>query len=378
MKSKRWLSVFFIILFIGIGGYMGVNYYANPLGYFTVKRGLTSFWNSDYTRAIKSEYVTKNADQIDAVVLAGSKGGVLSTELLTEYTGKRYYNFYNNVGNFSDYLKYTKFLIENTNISEITLHLSSFEVSNYSNEQRSSNYKTPAIVEGNLWDRATEFLGYLMSDLKTVLKELKENREKDISKADNLITGERNWKSNYGSIRQDPDAYIKRKVITNLDDYLASFFDQDASENPAFDQNVEALKQIKALCDENNVTLKVVIGASFVGERNTYECYRYYEYLREIVSITDVWDFSDFNDINMNPYNFIDRKHYVNGVADLMVNTMYGGESREGFGIYLTQDNINDYLAKRMADYERLKQEFETTGTIALQGREDDSYIPSP
>ena len=175
----------------------------------------------------------------------------------------------------------------------------------------------------------------------------------------------------------DPDKYIRRNVTINFNKHLEKMFQQKkASSAPAYEDNLNALRQIKALCEENNVTLNVVIGAGFIGERDSYEGDRYYAYLNELVTITDVWDFSDFNDINMNPYNFVNRKHYNNNVADLMVNTMYGQSSYEGFGIYLTKDNINDYLKERKTKFEQLKEEFETTGTVALQGMEDDSYLP--
>ena len=173
----------------------------------------------------------------------------------------------------------------------------------------------------------------------------------------------------------DPDAFVKNHVTNSFESRMKKFFRQEASRYTAFDDNIAALKRIKALCDENQVTLKVVIGASFLTERCAYECYRYYDYLRQIVEITDVWDFSDYNDVNRNPYNFINYKHFDNAVADLMVNTMYGRETKEGFGIYLTKENIDEYLDQRILDYRALKEEFETTGTIELLGMEDDSYI---
>ena len=83
---------------------MAINYHFDPLGYFTVQKEEPYYRSNIYTRAIKSEYVTKNADNYDAVIIGGSKSGVLSTELLSQYAGKRYYNFYFNKGNFSDYL----------------------------------------------------------------------------------------------------------------------------------------------------------------------------------------------------------------------------------------------------------------------------------
>ena len=71
------------------------------------------------------------SDEYNAVVLGGSKSGVLSTELLSEYTGKNYYNFYFAYGCFSDFLTYSRYLIETADIDEITLHLSSIEVQQY-------------------------------------------------------------------------------------------------------------------------------------------------------------------------------------------------------------------------------------------------------
>ena len=126
----------------------------------------------------------------------------------------------------------------------------------------------------------------------------------------------------------------------------------------------------------------MVIGASSLSERYHYEqdqYDRYYGYLRGIVDICgSVWDFSSFNDINLNPYNFYNYSHYTNEVADLQIDVMYGKEEPgqyNGFGILLTEDNLDDYLSQRKEDYLRLKQEYEATGTIVLGGIDDPGNI---
>lgn len=375
MKGKRWLCLFLAVFFVGIAGFMAFNYYVDPLDYFAVRKGEETGDANTYTRASKIEYVLKHKDEIDAVTMGGSKSGALSTQLLTEYTGKNYYNFFYNAGNFSDYLKYIRFLAENTDISEVTLHLSSFEVNYFTREDTDNPYyQLPAAMTGNKWEELLENLNYLMTDVKTTLEAFREGENRSINLFD-LVTGEKLWTNAQKKIAKDPEGYAEKYVAEDYEYHLKRLFLQRAVENPAFDQNIEALKEMKAVCDEHDITLKLVIGASFMGERDAYECYRYYSYLREMVAITDVWDFSDFNDVNMNPYNFYDRKHYTNAVADLIVNTMYGKDSWEGFGIYLTKDNIDAYLDQRIADFRELEEEFEQTGTVALQGMEDDSYI---
>lgn len=374
MKSKHWLILFFVLLFAGMAGYMAINYSVDPLGYFTVEKGTDYYQSNQYTRAIKTKYVTENAEQIDAVVIGGSKSGVLNTALLSEYTGKNYYNYYFNVGNFSDYRDYITYLVNHQYVSEITLHLSSFEV-DYFQAGTANTQRVPAMVSGNIWNQATEKLSYLLTDIQTLWKNYKKIKKWDVTTLDSTAMGERNRTKQYRSFEKNPVKYTYKNVTKDLDKYLAAMFQQTAETRPAYDDNLNALREIKTLCDEKGITLKVVIGASFIGERDTYECSRYYAYLKELVSITDVWDFSSFSDINLNPYNFVNRKHYNSAVGDLMINTMYGGESQEGFGIYLTQDNIDDYLKQRKADFDRLKEEFDATGTVTLQGMEDSSYI---
>ena len=93
-KGKQWLILFFAVVAVGTAAFMMVNYMIDPTGYFSVERKAGEVDANGYTRAAKSKYIKKHKDEYNAVVLGGSKSGVLSTELLSEYTGKNYYNFY--------------------------------------------------------------------------------------------------------------------------------------------------------------------------------------------------------------------------------------------------------------------------------------------
>ena len=115
-KSKQWLLLFFAIVFVGTAAFMAVNYQIDDTGYFAVEHGDETVDANGYTRAAKCKYLRKYADDYNAVVLGGSKAGVLSTERLSEYTGKNYYNFYVAYGCFSDYLTYASWLIDTVGI----------------------------------------------------------------------------------------------------------------------------------------------------------------------------------------------------------------------------------------------------------------------
>ena len=382
-KTKRWLLLFFALLILLLPCYMAANYMFDPMCYFAVDKGSTWYNSNQYGRAVKSKYSLKHADEIDAVVLGGSKSGALDVYKLSEYTGLHYYNFYMESGNFSDYLTYAKFLVERCGIQEMLFHISSFEVMNYSLDFREADvWRVPAIVEGSALDRALETLRFLMTDTTLLFYAIKDHKS-NLRRADNISDGMKNWGISEEKMNADPEAWVEKEFYKEYPIHLKTLFgDKNWKEHPAYQENLEALKQIRALCDEHGVKLTVVIGASSISERFRYEqdpYYRYYDYLRELVRIAgSVWDFSSFNDINMNPYNFYNFTHYSRAVADLQVDMMYGKQETGqygGFGILLTEENVDEYLRQRKDDYLRLKEEYEATGTVAAGSIDDPSNI---
>lgn len=374
-QGKRWLIIFFAVVAVGIAVFMAVNYTVDPTGYFSVERGAAEVDANGYTRAAKSKYLKKHAYEYQAVVLGGSKSGVLSTELLSEYTGKKYYNFYVSYGCFADFLTYADYLIRTAGIEEITLHLSSIEVQKYDRSSTNEVYEVPAFVKGSAVDVLLENLNYLCRNLTSTLEYARDGSENQEKGMDSLATGERNYSYPYSLMEADEEGYVQKYVLPRYEKNLKNLFDGKAPNTPAIADNLTAMRQLKALCEEKGVTLKVVIGPTFLAEMYKFEGQAYYDYLRELVTITDLWDFSGFIPENRNPYNFVNEGHYKNVVADLIVNTMYGKASKEGFGVLLTQDNIEAYLQQRQQDYETLRAEYESTGTVALLPKEDASYI---
>lgn len=383
VKTKRWLVIFFALLLLIVPCYMAANYIVDPMFYFAADKGSTWYNSNKYGRAVKSKYMLKHKDEYDAVILGGSKSGALDVKRLGGYTGLRYYNFYMESGNFSDYLTYATFLIQKCGVKEITLHISSFEVMNYSLDFREADvWRVPAVVNGTALDKALETLKFLMTDTSLLFYAVK-NREVNERRADNIADGMKNWTVTKGKMEADPEGWIQKEFYEEYPKHLSTLFgDKNWVEKPHYEENLEALRQIREMCSEYGVTLKVVIGASSISERFRFEqdpYDRYYDYIREMVRIMgEVWDFSSFNDINMNPYNFYNFTHYSREVADLQVDVMYGTQERGqygGFGILLTMDNVDDYLKQRKADYLRLKEEYEATGTVAVKGIDDPSNI---
>ena len=381
LSGKKWILLFFLILLIGCCIYMRISYRANPLGYFTTDQGLDYYYANDYVRSVKAKYLLAHKDSIDAVLLGGSKAGAVSAEQLSELTGLNYYNMYIISGNFYDYLAYTKFLISKIGVKEITLHISSFETRDYDRNDAGSNMKTPAVVEGGPVDQAIEYLGYLMTDLTTVVNAYRYRAGKDPENADVLHTGAKTRKHPTLRFQSDPDAYVEDTVLLDMNKRLKRLFNMKyaSKQEKVRRQNLDAMREIKRLCDENDVTLKMIIGPSFLTEHFNYECPSYYSYLEELVTIAgEAWDFSDFNSVNLNPYNFINYSHYSRGVAEHMLNIVYGLETTTDFGHIVNASNIRTYMTQRQEQFEALRRTFKETGTIPLNSMQDPSYFEWP
>ena len=54
---------------------------------------------------------------------------------------------------------------------------------------------------------------------------------------------------------------------------------------------------------------------------------------------------------------------------------MNGAKSYKGFGVYLTRDNINQYLKEREEKFNELKDQFNKTGNIDLKSYNDKSTL---
>ena len=379
-NAKKWVLVYLLVLAVGIASYMAVCFKANTLGYFTNIKGIPYFYNDDYARKIKSTYLYEHRGEYEGVLVGGSKSGAVDPSLMTELTGLNYYNMYMNVGNFPDYLRYITFLVENCEVKEITLVLSSLETKFKDQSSRGNAFVPPAILTGNPFKRITECLSYRMTDIKTTLEELADPPSNRINISDFLSDGMRNRYNAVRSHNKDPEEFVRSMVLNNQKSQLKQLFRKAASKQTARPLCLKCLQQIYTLCNEHGVTLRVIVGPSFLLDKARYECEEYYDYLEDIVKICgEVWDFSDYNRFNMNPFNYYDRSHYSKELANIMLYRVFDTPQAKGyedFGMILTKDNVHEAMNQRRASFEKYKEEFETTGEITYYGLSDDSYIP--
>lgn len=414
--AKRWFIAFIaiiVLVLVFIGSY---NYIIDPYGYFRFQGGNYFELNDDYyTRVLKAERIEHFADEYDAYVIGGSKSSGIRADSLEKYDGHKYYNTYIQSGNFEEYEKYINYIFEkDDDVKKILLCISSIEVKSYSRQDMGDTYITPAQVDGR--SKIAEVCKMLMKNIKVANEELEkidEGKTNPVAYPE-LPTGERNIGKYYDAVSLDPEWFEKRYVLYeqtisekekglepetyNFDLQLSRLFNEEREQSKDMKLCLEALRRIKAACDENGTELQVVFVPSFISEMAVYEGPQFWNYYGEVVKIVgDVYDFSDYNDISLNPYNFYNYGHFFYDVGDLMLETMKegrhvytGGDSKlqSNFGYHVYSDiadsendgselaiSVTEYLAQREQQYNILRKEYMADGTVELNGYNDKSNL---
>lgn len=370
MTSKKWTISFVIIILIVLTSIAILNYVVDPYGYFDALDGLNTELNdNNYIRVLKAKHIQKYGYQYQGYVIGGSKAGGYTSEIMYHLDGYNYYNCFITMGNFEEYYIYTKHIIEySPNLKKIVLNLSGFEC--LFDVREGIKQETPAVLTGK--SQVVEFVKFLFKNPKLSIDEIR-NPSFDYKQNDD---GSRNLVGAYKEYFKEPNEYVRNNVIYDLDKDLKEMFDNAETKTfSSFPSDINYLRKIVSLCEENDIELLVINSATPLTSRQSYEGEAYWNFLAQVATVTDFWDFTSYNEINLNPYNFYDDAHPFYEVVELMIDTILGKNSYNGFGFYVTKANVYDYLQKRRTDFNDLKYEFELTGTVELGNRKDESNL---
>lgn len=379
MDSRKWTISFIIGILLCLGIFMLVNFKLDSVGYFAAENQEEKYIVTDYVRAAKLKYLKAHGEKYEAVVLGGSKSGTVSTSQLEQYTGKKWYNMAVNSPNFTEYSRYVEYLTETTEINEILLYLSSHEVNRLWEETDEHNRWTPpAFVYKSPAACLSEAGYYLTLDIDSNIKNLEAKEEMTAKMYFDAESGV----SVYTNYNKACESSVSLKKWTNshaLKGYwqnITELFCADKSDKLiSCDENIKEMEYIRDLCKEKNIRLTVVVGPTFITELRLYEGEKYWAYFTRLARTVDLWDFSGLTGPTKNPYNFIDGQHVDYKLQELVIDTVYGKDGMDGFGVYLTGSNIDRYITQRRENYYDAREEYKKTGTVQLFDMNSETYI---
>lgn len=365
MSFKKWLSIFLASFSIVIGGACLVNFIIDWRGYFRPRYWPEPIFHNNYARMTKPSYIATNPEIFSCVIIGGSNAGYLRTKTVQELTGQSCFNSFVSNGFFGDYLCLVDFYARTMpDLNEIILNISNNEIEFDIKKNESCIMPIWLCKKIELFSLQKSLL-----QIPSRKKVLDENPEQSL--AFHSQSGEQPFDEVYD------EEQVKNIVLENEEfaRRIKILCTTEKRNFPFLKQSLVELQNIKNICDTHGIKLTVMIGAVFVSKKEWFESNEFYDWLREISQITEFYDFSGFNEINLNPYNFYDSNHFNKKVGDKMLRIMYGVEEPCGFGEKITRNNIESYLERRRADYEKIKEEYKATGTIKLFDKSHSSYV---
>lgn len=114
-------------------------------------------------------------------------------------------------------------------------------------------------------------------------------------------------------------------------------------ENNRIDKVINEIKQIKDLCDNNNIKLTVIFNPLHITTYENTNKEKLLEFKSKLSEITSYWDFNSINQITTNNYYWYETSHYRGIVGDMILKRIYGDQYKkeikvpEGFGEFINK-----------------------------------------
>ncbi len=178
-----------------------------------------------------------------------------------------------------------------------------------------------------------------------------------------LQTSWKNFQSNFNPQHKNTEEEVISKRfhrwLTNFLSYPGFYQNYSLSE-----ARLDDLKIIIDLCKQNNIEIGVFISPTHATDNEAIRVSGLWsvfeDWKRKVVAITPVWDFSGYNSITTETIsdrmsNYRDNSHYSKKTGSIVLSRLLGDRTQtipEDFGVLLTPENLEAYLAKVRRDRE--------------------------
>jgi len=323
----------------------GFNYVVDPFGVFGDK--ILKWYSYDMVnnpRVAKIAYLDQFHDRYDSYVIGGSKSSSISPALLNEYYGDAsFYSMLMYGGDFHDYEKTLYYIVDHYKPRNIVLHMSLQEIGHYHESRDDIKNYLHAKVNGT--PLIPFYLEYLFLNPSYGYDKLEGFAKRAIDSFEySQIIPESGV---YNKVRRDAED------LSDLEQYLIDNpqfkYGFGKIETVALDKNVEALKRMKAYCEERNISFMMMTGATYHLEMKSYKLEDLKHYWAKLANVTDFWDFTGYTAVSDDPRNFYDVMHYRNHIGTMMLGYIFHDPNvdvPDNFGHYTTKDNVAEHAEK--------------------------------
>lgn len=346
-KQIKWLLVFVIVLVVSVGCLASVNILIDPFGVFGDH--LLNFYEYNMTnnpRVAKVKYLDMNHKNYDSYVIGGSKSSSINPNKLKEYfKDSSFYNDFVYGGTFRDYEMEVKYILDNYEVKNIILHESLHEVETEPfGDKNINNMYHVNLLGGNKFEFYKKFLFLDLKQSYNKLVSYAKYKAGIFDPSAVFITNQ----GVYNKVKRDVEKYdTTEEFLIKFPEFAQPMYSGEVKQTKF---NLQALKNIKKMCDEKGVNFTFIVAPTYFREMNIYDTNKIINYYKQISEITDFWNFSGYTSMSYEPRNFYDRRHYRNSVGNMVVDRMFSTDKEvlkhipSDFGQYITKENFNEQI----------------------------------
>jgi len=211
---------------------------------------------------------------------------------------------------------------------------------------------------GSAW-HTWGYLFYLPSDaqVKEYATRLSRRWSGEAAEADNRIAGLRETGVNYNLVGQEQRA-LQRSYASHV-----AFLESDLFSLPYHPEGerlaIETIEAIARLAQANGIELLIYIDPVYQAKHLLEDIDRLASFKRSLTKVAPFLDFNNFHSEFADPRSFFDTLHYTRAIGDRLAKdisrAMRGEIEGLDLGVWVTPENVDEYLAEQESLYLQLK-----------------------
>lgn len=343
---KKWMRAFFVMLVLICALLVLFNIAVDPFGVFGDK--IMKYYSYNMTqnpRIAKIAYLDQNYEKYDSYIVGSSKTSSYPVELLNKYYGgASFYNMLSYGGDMYDNKKTVEYIIENYNVKNIVLNIGLEEAYQYDYEDDKTKGNLHPKVEGK--SVIPFYLKYAFLNLNYSFDKIGSYLRHDyLPTADEVFISDTGA---YNKIVRDTEELMTEEEHTEAQDGFF-IYREERNELPYIDKVVSDIRDIKQMCEENDISFMLIASPNYATEVEDYNADELCRYWERIAKITPFYDFAGYTPISFDCRYFYDDAHFRNDVGEMALAYIFGDGNvyiPEGFGHYTTSANVKEHAYK--------------------------------
>ncbi len=287
---------------------------------------------------IKTAHVLDNKDRFDSFIFGSSRVGALHGETIEGY---RAYNMTYSFGIPQEHLENLRtFLKAGVKIRMVLINVDEVCCAIDGKEHVTDPMHRPYPADGDFLSFYSMYMKpeIVLQSLPIIMK----------SSYDDEADWRKNFYENGWWIGYEMDTVFKFVEADPAPDGLQYYFYPGA---------LEALREIKSLCSENNIELIIFSSPMFSYQFRLSARAGYLTFLEELAEVSPYYNFSCINPITSDDSNYLDPSHYKAQIGDLILDRIFCEDKAvhkaDLFGEYVTKENVGQFMTALRAQLDQ-------------------------